>query len=57
MTQLEPIEQVLIGLRPSQRRELDRFAKAEGLSRSELLRRLIDDYVKSRKYPWINNDK
>jgi metal-responsive CopG/Arc/MetJ family transcriptional regulator len=49
-----PIEQVLVGLRPRQRRDLDRFAKGEGISRSELLRRIIDDYIERRSYPWLD---
>ena len=49
MSNPSPIEQVLVGMYPRQRRELDHYAKAIGFTRSELLRKLIDRYIEFKQ--------
>ena len=41
---------VTISLPPSLRRELDRLAEREGLSRSEIMRASLEDYLFVRRF-------
>ena len=43
-------ETVTISLPPAVRRELDRVAKAEGVSRSDVLRQSLEDFLFVRRF-------
>jgi predicted transcriptional regulator len=43
-------ETVTISLPPAVRRELDRVAKEEGISRSDVLRQSLEDFLFARRF-------
>jgi metal-responsive CopG/Arc/MetJ family transcriptional regulator len=43
-------ETVTISLPPTVRRELDRVAKEEGISRSDVLRQSLEDFLFARRF-------